>query len=674
MRLIIYNMLNKHTKLLFISLLITVFISNNYVQSVVVNNISTFIPTTAGKSVDSYLFTNLVGMKFDKIDSFEISFMVTPGKKEVNFDNNEDYIKFAKYFLAALTIPEEHQWVNLSPYEKDRIIEEDFSRTDMGKDLLSQDYVLKQLAAELISPNNEVGKKFWAKVNKEVYDIYGKDLNISLDIFNKIWITPDTAYIHIDNGYVWIVESSLKVMLEKDYLAHDKHKEMSTIKYNYTNDDVEINSFIYEYMREILIPALEKEVNQGEHFIVLRQIYHSMILATWYKENYKDSRIGNRYINKSKIKGIKLENANKMVSDIYNKYSTAFSFKETDAMNEEYDPNNQSIIVRKYISGGFDLSTIVPNEDKSLQSTPTDVKSVEFRLMAMETKKFIEENVVYFRIIKEYFPQIFQKNWNNLSNVLIVNKLAKSISEDTLEIIVSIDILEDELKPLLEENNIPKDILDIFKFFDKKRMDYARGILYKKHINFINNIEKCIKYIRIFIEEINSVIVTIEANINNKLKDTSENSTIMETLNNKLENRKSDIKKLKTTLENFMMEVMMKKNYYPHGNKKIENYSYEELDNILEYDKLIRSTDTLDIMKGIFDKFKTLNKDTKELGGINLHPSLLKKYITKGNNRPQKFAQKVYQNNESELDGLIPVLRNVSLFQPPFAKVKTTSP
>ncbi len=44
--------------------------------------------------------------------------------------------KLIKYFLAALTVSEQDLWVNLSPYEKDRIIPEAFGVTEMGRDLL----------------------------------------------------------------------------------------------------------------------------------------------------------------------------------------------------------------------------------------------------------------------------------------------------------------------------------------------------------------------------------------------------------------------------------------------------------------------------------------------------------------------------------------------------------
>ena len=55
----------------------------------------------------------------------------------------QEYTKLVKYFLASLAIPDEDQWVNLSPYEKDRIIKDDFGKTEMGRDLLAQDYLLK---------------------------------------------------------------------------------------------------------------------------------------------------------------------------------------------------------------------------------------------------------------------------------------------------------------------------------------------------------------------------------------------------------------------------------------------------------------------------------------------------------------------------------------------------
>ena len=72
--------------------------------------------------------------------------------------------KLIKYFLASLTIPEKDLWVNLSPYEKNRIVPESFGQTEMGRDLLAEDYMLKQITASLIYPEGEVGKRFWKRI------------------------------------------------------------------------------------------------------------------------------------------------------------------------------------------------------------------------------------------------------------------------------------------------------------------------------------------------------------------------------------------------------------------------------------------------------------------------------------------------------------------------------
>jgi hypothetical protein len=61
-----------------------------------------------------------------------------------------DANRLIKYFLASLTVPEKDLWVNLSPYEEDRIAPESLGPTDLGKELLEQDYILKQLKLQIL--------------------------------------------------------------------------------------------------------------------------------------------------------------------------------------------------------------------------------------------------------------------------------------------------------------------------------------------------------------------------------------------------------------------------------------------------------------------------------------------------------------------------------------------
>jgi len=95
----------------------------------------------------------------------KFDFIIDPGDDNLQGKALEDEAnKLIKYFMASLTVPEEEMWVNLSPYEKDRIIADGLSKTELGRDLLAQDYILKQVTASLMYPEEELGEKFWERV------------------------------------------------------------------------------------------------------------------------------------------------------------------------------------------------------------------------------------------------------------------------------------------------------------------------------------------------------------------------------------------------------------------------------------------------------------------------------------------------------------------------------
>ena len=100
-----------------------------------------------------------------------------------------------------------------------------FGLTEMGRDLLAEDYMLKQITASLIYPEGETGKKFWKRVYEEAAKKFGTT-NIPVNTFNKVWIVPEKAvvYENAKAGTAYVVESKLKVMLEQDYLSLQKHE------------------------------------------------------------------------------------------------------------------------------------------------------------------------------------------------------------------------------------------------------------------------------------------------------------------------------------------------------------------------------------------------------------------------------------------------------------------
>lgn len=85
----------------------------------------------------------LKGLSLHAENPLGFGFIVDKGEvlaSDQTFKQEAD--KLIKYFLSALTIPEDKSWVNLSPHEADRIIPDLLAQTQMGKQMLEQDYLL----------------------------------------------------------------------------------------------------------------------------------------------------------------------------------------------------------------------------------------------------------------------------------------------------------------------------------------------------------------------------------------------------------------------------------------------------------------------------------------------------------------------------------------------------
>ena len=155
----------------------------------------------------------------------------------------------------------------------------------------------------------------------------------------------------------------------------------------------DVNSLGSQIIREIVIPQLTKEINENKNFAQLRQVYNSLILATWYKKKIKDSILSQVYADKNKISGIGYDTPTRGhvpqnvspstlptnqalnakapqgnhpsddqpisdVESIYQQYLQAFKKGVYNYIKEETDPITQQMIPRKYFSGGFGFSGI----------------------------------------------------------------------------------------------------------------------------------------------------------------------------------------------------------------------------------------------------------------------------------------------------------------------------
>ncbi|MBI5025043.1 MAG: glucose-6-phosphate isomerase [Candidatus Omnitrophica bacterium] len=358
------------------------------------------------------------GITIHPENPLEFDFIVGTGDQKLQGKAfEEESTRLIKYFLAALTVPEDQMWVNLSPYEKDRIVPQGFGTTEMGRDLLAQDYILKQLTASLMYPEKELGSAFWKKIYQKAHEQYGTT-EIPMNTFNKVWIVPEKAVVYEHGNSAFVVKSHLRVMLEEDYLAKQANQaedllrrsndktigsrspdirpavgssgkvmleedymavshQSSDVSHqkeneNLTTDDRRLTT---QVIREVIIPAIEQEVNEGQGFANLRQIYNSVILAAWFKQNFRQTLLGQVYVDKTRTKGVDVEDK-EINQKIYAQYLEAFKKGVYNYIKEDYDPATREVIPRKYFSGGTNLKVKVETYKKEQPLTVEQQKIV----------------------------------------------------------------------------------------------------------------------------------------------------------------------------------------------------------------------------------------------------------------------------------------------------------
>jgi len=188
-----------------------------------------------------------------------------------------------------------------------------------------------------------LGKKFWDKVYSQAQKQYGTT-NILVNTFNKVWILPDDAIIYEKGNTAYVLKDHLKVMLEEDYLSLKKHTGIQSTPVNKTHN------IASKIVKEIILPELEKEVNEGKNFAPLRQIYSGMVLAAWYKRAIRESLLSKIYANKAKVNGI--DQDPKLNEAIYRQYLQAYKKGVFNFIKEDVDKYTNESIPRKYFSGG----------------------------------------------------------------------------------------------------------------------------------------------------------------------------------------------------------------------------------------------------------------------------------------------------------------------------------
>ena len=392
-------------------------VSVDYVNGATVNasSISNVTDTVVEfERKDLYLFCTptiyppvLKGISLSCDTPLNMNFIFDQGDSEVI--TQKQCNRLVNYFAAGVTLPDLDIYVNLSEFESNRMLPDNLAKTELGKDLLSQDCILKRLTASLLHPDSKSGRNYWETLYKEASKLLRIENIGKIKSYFKIWITAYEARVYeaqmpfnenddkirrhlvdTQNGYLSLTtKASMKVMSEQDYYAQEK-----VYRNNFSKDIKTINQLSNQIFQDIIIPEIQNEVNQGENFFLLRQIYHSLIIASAFKQKFKCDPRCREFIDSGDISKIKFnigdikpggnfsefkkqhkkrtftsEIENKFIVDIplqkdkmykyfYNQYVNLFRSGLFNCSRSFFSTSSRNINTRLYASGNINFRNI----------------------------------------------------------------------------------------------------------------------------------------------------------------------------------------------------------------------------------------------------------------------------------------------------------------------------
>jgi hypothetical protein len=320
-------------------------------------------------------------------------------------DNSE--LSFTS-FLTGLVLPQSDFWVNLNPWEPDRIIESDLALTDSGRVMLEADIAMKRSFSSYENPGNgEIGSTFWDLLDQKQTDLVNtimknhpseiNDLNdIQFSPVTRHWIIPDKIEAYENNGGLYIADATLTVNSEpvsdqSTYTITNAPSLSASTKAGLDAAAKEYGKFVKETEDKMIVPLVAQDINQKQEYSDLRQIYSSLALAQWCKNKSSDSSLSD-ITDSRNLDGLRSEPEWSSLI-IYNEYTKSFEEGEYHYWKNSTYQQGDSIITESklYVGGGVDFSNI---EITNLGNIPQNLQGTLIEALSSSYTK--NENNHYF--------------------------------------------------------------------------------------------------------------------------------------------------------------------------------------------------------------------------------------------------------------------------------------
>jgi tetratricopeptide (TPR) repeat protein/3D (Asp-Asp-Asp) domain-containing protein len=211
-------------------------------------------------------------------------------------------------FKTGLVVPNNKFWVNLMPWEPDRIIDEQLAQSEVGRIMLEADLQMKRDISNYENPcANETGKASWILLDKKrealtqrcMERFPGEIKNINNVWFNpttRFWIVPDKVYAYINGTQIYIINATLTIYSEPvaEHSSFQVENQDTTTLSKSSIEELnksakEYGQYEKELIDRMILPYVVADVNYRKTYEDLRDVYVALALAQWYKSRITHS-------------------------------------------------------------------------------------------------------------------------------------------------------------------------------------------------------------------------------------------------------------------------------------------------------------------------------------------------------------------------------------------------
>ncbi len=317
-----------------------------------------------GRSLEEGFPPLVGGISFPLNNPLQIGFsLLTDASKEIPTEKEqaELQVRLGRYLNTFLVLSGEYINVTLTPMDEYCGLPKLLRNTELGRDMLSQDVVLKHYVASQLHPSTAHGKAFWDEVDNLVVG------HQAIESCFRVWILPDNAGVREKTediyGHVTLEKLGLKVMCEADYDTLQQFRQLKEKNPTFSRS-INRDQKIVEIFKRLIIPIIQQEVSTGPRFGLLRQILSILIIAKWIMESKLGEALKKAgFLGSNSPERYGLNTVNDDVLFFLKRlYMQLFGNGIWQYSRTRFDIETSTIEKRLYVAGGIDLDQIRPNK------------------------------------------------------------------------------------------------------------------------------------------------------------------------------------------------------------------------------------------------------------------------------------------------------------------------